>query len=115
MSDERADALMVSDQPEHFPKRQLIVALAEKYRLPMMWPYRPNREFAAPITYGVDLLNLTRVAATQIDQILKGANPGDIPIQQPTKFELVINMRAAKSIGLSINPSLLTRADEVIE
>ena len=112
---ERADALVVSDAAENFIHRRLIVELAEKARLPAMYPGRDYVEVGGLIAYATDLADVHRRAAGQVDQILKGANPGEMPIYQPTTFELIINIRTAKALGLAIPRSLLARADEVIE
>ena len=111
----RADAVIVSEATAFFPDRQRIADLALSHRLPMMAPAREYAEAGALISYGTDYLDLFRRAATYIDKILKGAKPGDLPVEQPTKFELVINLKTAKALGLTIPPSLLQRADQVIE
>jgi putative ABC transport system substrate-binding protein len=110
-----ADALFVDGSPEHITKRQLIVELASKFRLPAIYPFRSFVEVGGLMAYGVDLAELFRQAARSIDKVLKGANPGDVPFYQPTKFELVINLQAAKALGLTVPPSVLTLADELIE
>ena len=115
MTREHADALIVSDQAEHFTNRRLIVELAEKHRLPSIYPYREYVELGGLMAYAIDLVRQYRHAADYIDQILKGVNPGDIPVYQEDKFELVINVRAAIAIGVTIPPALLLRADQVIE
>jgi putative tryptophan/tyrosine transport system substrate-binding protein len=115
MSQSGANALFVDGSPEHITKRQLIGELAAKYRLPAIYPYRSFVEAGGLLSYGIDLVEIIRRAARDIDQILKGANPADIPYYQPTKFELVINLKAAKEIGLTMSEPLLARADEVIE
>ena len=115
MSQEGADALFVDGSPEHITKRQLIGELAEKYRLPAIYPFRSFVEAGGLMAYGIDLVEIFRQVARSIDQILKGAQPGDIPFYQPTKFELVINRKAATDIGLVLPEPLLARADEVIE
>ena len=81
----------------------------------MIWLFRPHGKTGALMAYGIDVESLYRVVATQVDQILQGANPGEIPIQQPTKFALIINLKAAKALGLAMPPALLARADELIE
>jgi putative tryptophan/tyrosine transport system substrate-binding protein len=115
MSEEHADALLINDQAEHFPNRWVIVRLADEFRFPMIGPYRGCAESGVLTSYGVDFPSLFRIAATQLDQILKGVKPSDIPVQQPAKLELVINLKTAKALGLDLPASLLARADEVIE
>jgi ABC-type uncharacterized transport system substrate-binding protein len=115
MSQSGANALFVDGSPELITKRQLIGELAAKYRLPAIYPFRVFVEAGGLISYGIDLVEIFRRAARDIDQILHGANPGDIPFYQPTKFEFVVNLKAAKEIGLTMSEPLLARADEVIE
>ena len=93
----------------------LIAELAEKNRLPVMCPYRDYVEAGALMAYAVDLAELLRRMADDVHQILKGAKPGDIPIYQPIKFELLINLKTAKALGLTLPHALLARAAEVIE
>jgi putative ABC transport system substrate-binding protein len=111
------DAIIVSGISELYAYRQLIVELVGKSRLPAMYP-SPARDWVEAgglMAYGTDLVELWRRLADDVHQILDGAKPGDIPIYQPTKFELVINLKTAKALGLTIPPALLGRADEVIE
>jgi len=115
MSHDRVGALVVSNDPENFTNRKVIVELAESAGLPAIYPWRENIELGGLMAYAFDPVDLFRHAAHQVDQILKGANPGDIPFYQSAKFELVINLKAAKALSLKIPPSLLARADEVIE
>jgi putative ABC transport system substrate-binding protein len=115
MVQEHADALYVRPDPENTPNRRLIVELAEKNRLPTIYPFRGFVEAGGLMAYSVDLADIFSRAAGYIDQILKGTSPGDVPIYQPAKFEFVINVKAAKAIGLTIPPALALRADEVIE
>jgi putative tryptophan/tyrosine transport system substrate-binding protein len=96
-------------------ERQRIVSLAAKHRLPAIYEHRDFADAGGLLSYGPDILSLNRRAATYAGKILKGAKPADLPIEQPTKFELVINLKTAKSLGLTIPPSLLARADRVIE
>jgi putative ABC transport system substrate-binding protein len=112
---ERVDALIVSNGAENIANRRLIVELAAETRVPAIYPYRMHVDLSGLIAYAVDLRELGRRAATAIDQILRGAKPGDIPIYQPTKFELIINLKTAKTLGLTIPAALLAQADEVIE
>jgi putative tryptophan/tyrosine transport system substrate-binding protein len=115
MVQEHADSLFVGGNLESWGHRRLIVELAEKYRLPAIYPYRDYVEAGGLMAYALNDVELWTRAAGCIAQILNGASPGDIPIYQPTKFELLINVKAANAIGLTIPPSLLARADEVIE
>jgi putative ABC transport system substrate-binding protein len=112
---DRPDAMIVSGISETFPYRQLIAELAEKSRLPAMYPFRDYVEAGGLMAYGTDLAELWRRLADDVHQILNGAKPGDIPIYQPTKFEFLVNLKAAKVIGLTIPPALLASADDVIE
>jgi len=110
-----ADAvLMIVAGPVNNPQRKEIVELAVKSRLPVI--YESARSVAAGglMSYGVNLLDSDRRAATYVDKILKGANPADLPVEQPIKFEFIINLKAAKQIGLTIPPNVLARADKVI-
>jgi putative tryptophan/tyrosine transport system substrate-binding protein len=116
MSQEGADALFVDSSPEPVTKAQLIGDLAKKYRLPAIYPSRSYVEDGDGLmSYGVDFVELFHQVARTMDKVLKGEKPGDIPYYRPTKFELVINNKAAKDIGLVIPVSLLVRADEVVE
>ena len=115
MEQQRPDAVLVSGEGDLYAHRQLIAELAEKNRLPAMCPYRDYVEAGGLMAYAVDLAELLRRMADDVHQILKGAKPGDIPIYQPTKFELLINLKTAKALGLTLPPALLARADEVIE
>jgi putative tryptophan/tyrosine transport system substrate-binding protein len=96
-------------------QRAQIVELAAKNRLPGIYHNSQFPEAGGLMFYGVDVLDLDRRAATYVDKILKGAKPADLPIAQPTKFELVINLKTAKQIGLTIPPNVLARADRVIK
>jgi putative tryptophan/tyrosine transport system substrate-binding protein len=96
-------------------RRAEITSLAARYRLPAVYPYRFYAEHGGLLSYGVDLLDNYRGAATYADRILKGATPNELPVQAPVKFELVINLKSARMLGLEIPPTLLARADEVIE
>jgi putative ABC transport system substrate-binding protein len=109
------NALIVNDIADHFPYRQLIVELAEKSRLPAIYGYREYVEAGGLMAYGADFGELMRRMADDVHQILNGAKPGDIPIYQATKFDLVVNLTVAKALGLTIPPALLAIADEVIE
>ncbi len=115
MAQQRPDAVLVSGEGDLYANRQLIAELAEKHRLPTMCPYRDYVEAGGLMAYTVDLAELLRRMASDVHQILNGAKPGDIPIYQPTKFELLINLRTAKALGLTLPPALLSHADEMIE
>jgi putative ABC transport system substrate-binding protein len=111
----RADALYVVGDPLQFTNRVRINTLALGMRLPTMLARREDAEMAGLISYGPNFPDLTRRAADYVDKILRGAKPADLPVEQPTKFELVINLTTAKALGLEISPTLQSRADEVIE
>ncbi len=110
-----ARALLVSAGGRTYPQRLRIAGLAARSRLPAMYEFRPYVEAGGLISYGADLIDIWRRAAAFVDNIFKGARPADIPVEQPTRFELVINLKAAKALGLAIPPALLLRAAEVIE
>jgi putative tryptophan/tyrosine transport system substrate-binding protein len=115
MEQDRADAFMVSDEPENSINSETIVELAAKSRIPAIYPVRDYVEAGGLMAYSPDLVDIFRRVANLIDKILRGANPGDIPFYQPTKFELSINLKTAKALGLEMPAMLLGRADEVIE
>jgi putative ABC transport system substrate-binding protein len=112
---EQPGAIIVSSRGSLSPYRQLIVELVEKSRLPAMYPNRDYVDVAGLMAYEGNLGELGRRTADDVHQVLGGAKPGDTPIYQPTKFELIVNLKAAKALGLTIPPSLLAIADEVIE
>jgi len=112
---ERAEAMFVVASPFTFPERLRIAELALKHRLPSMHGPYEYVEAGGHISYAPSYRDLFRRAAIYVDKILKGAKPGDLPIEQPTKFDLVINLKTAKTLGLTIPRSLLVRADRVIE
>jgi len=103
--------------PDNFTQvhRELIISLASRYRLPAIYPFRYFPASGGLISYGVDTTDVFRRAAIYIDQILRGANPGELPVQASVKFELVVNLKAAKALGLEVPLQLQQRADEVLE
>jgi putative ABC transport system substrate-binding protein len=107
--------LIVTPSASESGHRDLIIALAAQHRLPAVYAFRANVTGGGLISYGVDHVDQFRRAATYVDRILKGEKPADLPVQAPTKYELVVNLKTAKALGLTIPPSVLTRADEVIE
>ena len=115
MIKERPQGLLVLDDPLFFTFRTSILDFAAKHRLPAMHPFREFVEAGGLMAYSVDLADMYRRAATIVDKILKGAKPADLPVEQPTTFELVINLKTAKLLGLTIPPSVLARADRIIE
>ena len=114
-SNGRAEAVLVLRASIFFSHRKQIVDLAAKRQLPAMYYTTEYVEEGGLMTYGVSITDLFRRAATYVDKILKGAKPAELPIEQPTKFELVINLKTAKRIGLTISPNVLARADRVIK
>jgi len=115
MARERAGGLLVVPDSTFGLHRKRLQELAAKGRLPAMYGFREHAEAGGLMSYGVDVSDNFRRAAAYVDKILKGAKPADLPVEQPTKFELVINLKTAKALGLTIAPSLLARADQVIE
>jgi putative ABC transport system substrate-binding protein len=115
MSEAHADALVVLGTPVFQVARQRLVDLAAKSRLPTVFSYRAFVDAGGLMSYGPSFPDMFRRAATYVDKILNGAKPADLPVEQPTKFELVINLKTAKALGLTVPQSLLARADEVIE
>ena len=112
----RPSALLVFSDPSVLERyRGRIIALAVKYRLPAIYPWRSYVEEGGLMVYGPNLLDMNRRSATFVDKILKGAKPADLPVEQPTKFEFVINLKTAKQIGLTIPQSVLYQADKVIK
>ena len=95
--------------------RDLVIALAARHRLPAVYAFRDFVTTGGLMYYGTDLIAQFRRAASYVDRILRGAKPSDLPVEAPTKYETVVNLKAAKAIGLDVPPSLLVRADEVIE
>ena len=115
MTKARTDALIVLPYIMFFYERRRLVNLAAKNRLPAVYSSRQHVDAGGLMAYGASLADLSRRAATYVDKILKGAKPGDLPVEQPTKFELVINLKTATALGLTIPQPLLLRADEVIQ
>jgi putative ABC transport system substrate-binding protein len=115
MAREHAQAVLVLGFGPYMAARQRIAELALRYRLPTFFSWRDHVEAGGLMSYGPDLSDLLRRAAIYADKILRGTKPADLPVEQPTKFELVINLKTAKALGLTIPPSVLARADQVIE
>ena len=111
----RAEALFVSAGPTAFADRDLIVDFATRTRLPSTFRFRESVELGGLMSYGNNAADIYRRAAGYVDRILKGAKPADLPVEQPTKFELAINLKTAKALGLTIPPSMLERADAIVE
>lgn len=111
----RPNAMIVGPDPLFFNQRNQILEFARTARLPAIYPFRTFVDAGGLISYSLSSLEVSRVVARYVDKILKGAKPADLPVEQPTKFELVVNMKTAKALGLTVPPSVLLRADEVIE
>ncbi len=109
------NSIIVSPDVFTLAHRDLIIALAARHRLPAVYTWRFATESGGLLSYGVDFNDVFRRAAAYVDRILRGTKPADLPVQQPTKFELMINLKTAKALGLTVPPTLLARADEVIE
>jgi ABC-type uncharacterized transport system substrate-binding protein len=107
--------LMVLPDVSTANNRDLIIALAARHRLPAVYPFRYFAASGGLFSYGSDMADVFRRAASYVDRILKGAKPGDLPVQAPSKYELLINVKTARALGLTVPPMLLARADEVIE
>ena len=115
MSQHRPSALFVVKNPPNYAHRHRIVEFAARRRLPAIYPTREFAEIGGLMAYGISVVDLYRRAAEYVDKILRGAKPADLPVQQPTKFELVIHLKTARALGLTITPSVLVRADQIIE
>ena len=115
MARERAGAVLVLADPMTFFHRTRLVDLAAKRRLPAMYGLRGHTDAGGLMSYWAHQADLYRRIGSYVDRILKGAKPGDLPIEQPARFELVINLKTAKALGITIPQSLLVRADEVIQ
>ena len=112
---ERVGAFLAVGSPLVVGQRVPLAALALKHRLPGMFPFKENVVAGGLMSYGADPNYLYRRAAAYIDKILKGAKPADLPVEQASKYELVINLKTAKALGLDLPPTLLARADEIVE
>jgi putative tryptophan/tyrosine transport system substrate-binding protein len=108
-------ALLVIPDPFNVAHRQAIIGAAESHRVPAIYPYRVFADDGGLMAYSDDTGEQYRGAAAYVDRILKGAKPAELPVQQPTKYRLVINLKTAKELGLNVPPAVLARADEVIE
>jgi putative ABC transport system substrate-binding protein len=115
LAHEPAGGLIAAPDPFINTRRGLIMALAKRYRLPAIWGFRHYVTEGALMSYGPDTADIVRRSASYVDRILKGEKPADLPVQAPTKYELAINLKTAKALGLTVPPSLLARADEVVE
>jgi putative tryptophan/tyrosine transport system substrate-binding protein len=115
MTTAHLDAIFVPADSMFYQHRVRLARLAAKTRLPAMWGLREHAEAGGLLAYATDLNDLARRAATFVDKILKGAKLADLPVEQPTKFEMIINVKTARALGLTIPPSLLARADQVID
>ena len=110
-----ATGLIVFPDPIFGISRSLILEAVARQRHPTIYPFRTSAQAGGLLSYGIDIMDQVRRSAFYVDRILKGARPGDLPVQAPTKFELIINLRTARALGLDVPQSLLARADEIIE
>jgi putative ABC transport system substrate-binding protein len=115
MASKQAGGVFLFSDGVSFGQRPLIAGLAVKQRLPSGFPAKEYVEAGGLLSYGPDLVQLSRRGAIYVDRILKGAKPGDLPVEQPIKFEFIVNLKTAKQIGQAIPPSVLSRADRVIK
>jgi putative ABC transport system substrate-binding protein len=115
MTQQKIEAVLIDEGGGFLAQRVLIVELAERHRLPICYPYRDYVDLGGLMAYAPDLGELAQRLADNVHKILNGAKPRDIPIYQPTRFQLAINLKTAKALGLTMPPSVLARADEVIE
>ena len=114
-ADGRADAVILTSDTIQTSERAKLVAMAMRHRLPVVGEFREIADAGAIMSYGPSRADMWRRAAGYVDRILKGTNPGELPVEQPTRFDLVINLKTAKALGLELPPMLLARTDEVIE
>jgi putative ABC transport system substrate-binding protein len=115
LSQQPDTGLIALHDPFTIKRRDLVIAQVARHRIPAIYTLRPFALSGGLISYGVDLADPWRQAATYVDRVFKGQNPGELPVQQPTKFELFINIKTAKALGVAVPQTLLTAADEVIE
>ena len=115
MTQNGARGMLIGPEGEHWANRRLIAEVAIRHRLPTMAAWREFVEVGGLMAYGVEQRGQLAACRHYVDRILKGAKPADLPVEQPTKFELVINLKTAKALGLTIPPAVLARADEVIQ